>query len=130
MSTALWCLLVVAVLPYVLSVVSGTLRFQQTEAFDNKHPRQQMTTLHGAAARALAAQQNAWESLGFFTAVVALAELAGADPARTASPALLFLVTRLLHPVLYLANLDVLRSLVFMVGLAAGAWILVIAVGA
>ena len=44
---------------------------------------------------------------------------AGADPDASALASIVFLVTRVLHPVAYVANLSTLRSIVFLVGLAA-----------
>lgn len=120
MTTPLWCLVIVALLPYVLSFSGGYFRMRQLGAVDNKHPRQQVAKLEGAGARAYAAQANAWEALGFFSAAVVVLHLANPEAARGATAAnlsLAFLATRVLHPILYVANQDVLRSLVFLVGL-------------
>jgi uncharacterized MAPEG superfamily protein len=118
MTTPLWCLVVVALLPYVLSTLGGYFRQRQFGSIDNKHPRQQAAKLEGAGARVQAAQANAWEALSFFTAGVVVSHLTGADPGKAANLSLGFLATRLLHPILYVANLDILRSTVFLVGLA------------
>jgi uncharacterized MAPEG superfamily protein len=119
-TTPLWCLVIVALLPYVLSFTGGYFRMRQLGSVDNKHPRQQVAQLEGVGARAYAAQANAWEALGFFTAAVAVLHLANPEVARGATAANLslgFLATRVLHPIFYLANLDLLRSLAFVVGL-------------
>lgn len=118
MTTPLWCLAMVAALPYVLALAGGYLTYVQLGSIDNKNPRQQKARLEGAAARAVAAQANAWEALPLFTVGVVVAHLAGANPAKAAWWAKLFVVTRVLHPILYIADLDKLRSLVFVVGLA------------
>ena len=120
MTTPLWCLVIVALLPYVLSTAGGYFKMRQFGTIDNKHPRIQAAKLEGVGARMLAAQQNAWEALGFFTA--ALAEVARSSTAANLS--LVFLATRVLHPILYLANLDIARSSVFLVGLGCGIWLL------
>lgn len=120
MTTPLWCLVIVALLPYVLSFSGGYFRLRQLGAVDNKYPRQQVAKLEGIGARAYAAQANAWEALGFFTAAVVVLHLANPEAARGATAANLslgFLATRVLHAVFYLANQDLLRSLVFLVGL-------------
>jgi len=127
MTTPLWCLLIVAVLPYVLSFSSSYFKLQQFGSIDNKHPRIQAAKLEGAGARMLGAQQNAWEALGFFTAVLAVLHFANPEVARSSTAAnlsLVFLATRVLHPILYLANLDIARSSVFLVGLGCGIWLL------
>jgi uncharacterized MAPEG superfamily protein len=127
MTTPLWCLLIVAVLPYVLSFAGGYFKMRQFGAIDNKHPRIQAAKLEGVGARAHAAQGNAWEALGFFTAVLAVLHFANPEAARSSTAAnlsLVFLATRVLHPILYLANLDIARSSVFLVGLGCGIWLL------
>jgi uncharacterized MAPEG superfamily protein len=123
MTTPLWCLLIVAVLPYVLSFAGAYFKMQQFGTLDNKHPRIQAAKLEGVGARALGAQQNAWEALGFFTAVLAVLHFANPEAARgstAANVSLMFLATRVVHPILYLANLDMLRSIVFLIGLGCG----------
>jgi uncharacterized MAPEG superfamily protein len=123
MTTPLWCLVIVALLPIVLSFVGGALRTRQFEHFDNKNPRRQQAQMEGVGARVYAAQANAWEQLGFFTAAIAVLQLANPQAAAGATAAnlsLAFLATRLVHPVLYAANLDALRSLVFVIGLGCG----------
>ncbi len=130
MTTPLWCLLIVALLPYVLSFSGGYFRMRQFGTVDNKHPRQQAQQLEGVGARAMAAQANAWEALGFFTAVIAVLSFANPEAARGATAANLsiaFLATRVLHPIFYLANVDVARSLAFLVGLGCGIGLLWIA---
>ena len=120
MSTPLWCLVIVALLPYVLSFSGGYFRLRQLGSVDNKHPRQQVAELEGVGARAYAAQANAWEALAFFTAAVVVLHLANPEAARGSTAANLslgFLATRVLHPIFYLANQDVLRSIAFLVGL-------------
>ena len=130
MTTPLWCLLIVALLPYLLAFSGGYFKMRQFGAVDNKHPRQQSLRLEGAGARAVAAQENAWEALGLFTAVLAVLHFANPEAARGATAANLslgFLGTRLLHPILYLANIDVARSLVFVVGFGCAIGLLWIA---
>lgn len=127
MSTPLWCLAIVAVLPYVLSFAGGYFKLRQFGTVDNKHPRLQAAKLEGVGARAQGAQMNAWEALGFFTAVQVVLHLANPEAARGSTAAnlsLVFLATRVLHPILYLANIDIARSAVFLVGLVCGVWLL------
>lgn len=116
MTTPLWCLVVVAILPYVLAPIGGYFRMRQLGSLDNKHPRLQQAKLEGIGARAMAAQQNAWEALPFFTAGVVVSHLTQADPGTASNLSIGFVATRVLHPILYLANIDTLRSLVFLVG--------------
>ena len=104
-------------LPYVLAALGGYFRIKQLGVLDNNHPRIQATHLEGIAARAWAAQANAWEALAVFGVVVIVAHLAHADAEASATASLIYLATRLAHPILYLANLATVRTLVFVVGL-------------
>ena len=73
MTTPLWCLLIAALIPYVLAGISGYYKAQQFDAIDNNNPRAQSAQLEGAGARASAAQSNAWEAFAIFTAAVLVA---------------------------------------------------------
>ena len=127
MTVPFWCLLVVALIPYVLAALGGYFRVAQLGSFDNYEPRRQYARLEGSGARAWAAQQNAWESLGLFTAAVVVAHLAGADPGHSAIAAIVFLITRLVHPILYVTNLATLRSVVVVIGVASCIYLFILA---
>jgi uncharacterized MAPEG superfamily protein len=117
MTTPFWCLFIAAVLPYVLSSLGGYFRVRQLGTLDNKHPRIQKMQLEGIGARVFGAEQNAFEILPVFAAAVLVSHLAGADAARAAQLSEAFILTRILHPILYAANQDMLRSVVFLAGL-------------
>jgi uncharacterized MAPEG superfamily protein len=119
MTTPFRVLLALAVMPYVLAALGGYFRMKQLGSLDNNHPRVQATKLEGIAARAWAAQQNAWEALAVFGIVAIVAHIAGADPAASATASLVYLATRIVYPILYLANLATMRTIVFVVGLVA-----------
>lgn len=120
MTTPLWCLVIVALLPFLLSFSGGYFRMRQFGGIDNKHPRIQAAKLEGVGARVYAAQANAWEALALFTAAMVVLHLANPEAARGSTAANLslgFLLTRVAHPIAYVANQDLVRSLVFVVGL-------------
>jgi uncharacterized MAPEG superfamily protein len=117
MTTPLWCLAAVAFLPYVVAWSGAYFKVKQFGTLDNKNPRRQSARLEGVGERLAAAQANAWEALPFFTAAVVTAHLAGAAPATAATLSEVFVLTRILHPIFYAADLDKLRSLAFLVGL-------------
>ncbi|MDJ0788540.1 MAG: MAPEG family protein [Myxococcota bacterium] len=118
MTTPLWCLVLIVLLPVPMAMVGAGLRVRQYGSdFDNKTPRKQVGELEGVAARLYAAQSNAWEAAILFTAAVAVAHLAGADAAASATASLVFVAARVAHLVLYLLDLDLLRSLSFGVAL-------------
>ncbi len=118
MNALLWCLIVVTFLPFVLAMVGSFLRKQQFGVVDNKLPRIQQMQLTGIAARAMGAQQNAWEALMMFVPIVMVVQIVGVDPVKAGLTAIVFVVLRLLHAIFYIANLDALRSLVFLLGIA------------
>ena len=91
-------------------------------AIDNKRPRQQNSPLQGAGARAVAAQNNAWEALIVFACAVFVAHLSGA-PADSATAAIGFIIARILHGVFTVTKL-LLSSLAFIVGYGCCIWLL------
>ena len=119
MTTVLICLAIVAVLPYFSAVLTGYFRQKQFGKADNKEPRVQCANLEGAGARAVGAQANAWEAVAFFTATVVILFVGGVDWAKAEIPAMMYVASRIAHPVTYLMNQDILRSIVFVVGFAS-----------
>jgi uncharacterized MAPEG superfamily protein len=127
MTTPLWCLVAVAVFPYVLAGLGGYLRVQQLGVLDANHPRVQAYELRGIAARAYAAQQNAWEALALFGTAVLVGHLVGADPGQSATASLVFVAARVLHAAAYIADQAIARTGVFIVGLGCCVWLFVLA---
>ena len=127
---AFWCLFVIAFIPYILALIGIRYRIKQFGDWDNDNPRAEYARLEGPGWRLWAAQQNAWEALGLFTVTTVVAHLAGADPEKSAVAALVFLGTRLLHPVLYVANLSTLRSIGVTIGLFSCVFMFVLAAAA
>ncbi len=127
MPTILYVLFAISFLPIFLAWAGVYFRIKQFRHFDNYHPRQQQAALEGAGARTQAAQANAWEALIVFTMVCFIAYASGLDLHRLDGVALLYLATRLLHPVLYIANLAWLRSGVFAVGMGCCLYIVYLA---
>jgi len=113
LATAYWCVLIAALLPYIwVAIAKGS-----GDRFDNRDPRgwiarQTSPRVH----RANAAQLNSYEAFAPFAASVILAQLAGVAADRIALLAILFVVFRILHGVIYIAGwLHVLRSLAWFV---------------
>lgn len=116
LATAYWCVLVAALLPYVwVAIAKGS-----GERFDNRDPRgwiarQPDPRVH----RANAAQLNSFEAFPPFAAGVILAQLAGVAADRIGLLAVLFIVFRVLHGLVYVAGWhSTLRSLAWAAGFA------------
>lgn len=126
MTLAYACVLIVALLPYVWTVIA---KRTASGRFDNRDPRQWLEKQENPRVRrANAAQKNAFEAFPAFAAGVVMAQLAGVDPRTIGAIAALFVVCRVLHGVFYVGNKSSLRSLVWFVGLACVVSLLAMAV--
>ncbi|OLF50980.1 MAPEG family protein [Pseudomonas chlororaphis] len=118
MTVAFWCVLIAIVLPYLCVSVAkfsgGTYGAQH-----NHDPRAYLATLEGFARRAHAAQLNSFEVTPAFAAGVIIAHIANVAELVTIDViAVLFITSRLLYIICYLADWSILRSLVWFVGMA------------
>ena len=127
MTIPLWCLVIATFLPLVWAMAGQGFRYRQFGELDNSHPRLQQSQLTGAGARALAAQQNAWEALAMFTPAVVIEHFNGATTGHAATAAMLFIAARIFHGCFYIAELSSLRSLSWGVGTGAVIWLFVLA---
>lgn len=122
MTTAYWCILVAALLPYgwVIAAKLGP-------GYDNVAPRAYLATLSGWRQRAAWAQANAFEALPPFAAAVIIAQQLGAAQARIDLLAVAFIGFRLAHGFAYIGDWAVLRSTMFAGGMACVIGLFVIA---
>ena len=115
MTVALWCILIAIFLPYICTGVakaSGGYRLR-----DNHDPRDFLDSPEGLGRRAHAAQLNSFEVTPAFAAAVIVAHLAGNAELVTINVlAVLFITSRLLYTICYLADWAILLSLVWLVG--------------
>ncbi len=124
MTVPFWSVLIMLLIPYALAGFGAFQRQKQLGVVDNKNWRaDQLPELTGAGARAYSAQANAWEAVAMFTAAVVVAHLAGADPELSSIAAMIFIVARIAHAILYIADLDKLRTVVFLVGWGCCLWL-------
>ncbi|WP_043958271.1 MAPEG family protein [Lysobacter sp. A03] len=115
LSTAYWCVLVVAMLPYVWTVVA---KLSGKGRFDNNDPRAWLARQDNPrTSRANSAQMNAFEAFPAFAAAVILAQLAGVEHPRIALLALIFVVARILHGIFYVTDKASLRTGTWFIGL-------------
>src|SRR6478735_4972176 len=100
MRTALICVLIAGLMPYLWTAVAKVLG----PRYDNRNVRQWQAKLEGKALRAHYAHLNAFEAFPFFAAAVLAAMITGADPARVSMLAIIFVIARVLHGVAYIAD--------------------------
>ena len=128
MTVAYWCVLAASIIPFLFVGYA-----KMTPAFMaggyNKNPREYEEGLEGGRKRAYWAQLNGFEAFPPFAAAVIIAHLAGATQDTVNSLALVFVGCRLLHGVLYVANLDTLRSLAWMGGVGSVVGLFIVAAG-
>ncbi|ALS31488.1 hypothetical protein PTRA_a0100 [Pseudoalteromonas translucida KMM 520] len=117
MTILIACALLAVVMPY-LARIPAVIELNKLGGYDNKHPRQQQTQLTGLGARALAAHQNCFESLAVFA--VALAVVLGTNNVNAVTEALAMshIVARVLFCAFYYLNLDIMRSIMWFVGIS------------
>ncbi len=127
MTILLICALLAVLMPY-LAKAPIAFAMNKLDGYDNKHPRDQQAKLTGFGARALAAHQNCFEALAVFA--VALAVVLGTSNVHqiTELLAITHIIARILYCVFYYLNLDVLRSLVWFVGLGSAVAMIVVSI--
>lgn len=111
MTTALWMVLVAAVLPYLWVILA-----KAAPGYDNRAPRQFLANATGWRKRADWAQQNSFEALAAFAAAAIIAHLVVGPSARADALAIGFIAFRLLHGLLYILDKGTLRSLAWIGG--------------
>jgi len=112
MTLAYWCVLIAAILPYLwVGLAKYPLR-----GYDNRAPREFEEKLTGWKQRAHWAQLNSYEAFAPFAAGVIIAQQLAAPQGTVDALALTFVLARILHGLLYIANQATLRSLAWAVG--------------
>lgn len=115
MTTAYWCVLTAALMPYVAVSIAKS----GGERFDNSNPRLWLEKQQGFRARANAAQANSFEAFPFFAAAVIVAHLAQAPQDRIDALAVMFVLARAAFIVFYVADWHWARSIVWTIGVVA-----------
>jgi uncharacterized MAPEG superfamily protein len=115
MTTAYWCVLAAALMPYVAVSIAKS----GGERFDNSNPRLWLEKQQGFRARANAAQANSFEAFPFFAAAVIVAHLTQAPQDRVDALAVMFVLARAAFIVFYVADWHWARSIVWTIGVVA-----------
>lgn len=119
-TVAYGCVLVAALLPIVCAGISKWGMFatpRRDGGYDNHNPRAWQAGLTDWRARAHAAQANSFEALPFFIGAVVIAHQLQASQMRLDVLAFLFVFTRLIYILMYLADMATARSLAWTIGL-------------
>lgn len=116
MTILISCLFIAAILPYIAKAPVA-YAMNKLGGYDNNHPRAQQSKLTGFGARALAAHQNAFESLIVFSAAILTAIATQTINDTIALLAITHIIARILYNLLYLYNVGTLRSIVWAIGL-------------
>lgn len=114
MTTAYWCVLASAVLPYAFS---GLAKFTGPR-YDNHAPREWVEKLHGWRKRAHWASLNSFEAFAPFAAAAIVAQLSGAPQHRVDALAVAFVALRAVYGALYVLDQPRLRSVVWALAFA------------
>jgi uncharacterized MAPEG superfamily protein len=122
MTTAYWCVLAAAFIPYFTVGVA-----KSKGDFDNAAPRDWLARQEGFRKRALWAHQNAFEAFPPFAAAVIIAQLAHAPQGWIDLLAVLFIVARIAYSVLYIFDKPTMRSIVWTLGLGCMVGLFVVA---
>jgi len=121
MTTALWCILIAALLPYAgtgLAKIGGRMSPKA-----NHSPRDWLEKLEGWPKRAHWAQLNSFEVFPAFAAAVIVATITHAPQGKLDELAMAFIAFRLAYLVMYLANLAPLRTLCWTGGTVCMVWL-------
>jgi len=114
MTIAYWCVLIAAVIPLIAIGIAKA----GAEGYNNRYPRRWLGEQQGFRARAAAAQSNSFEAFPFFASAVIVAHLTGAPQGRLDVLAVVFVVARLIYVACYVGDWHLMRSIVWVVGLA------------
>ena len=114
------CVLVAALLPILCAGIAKWGLFgkpRREGGYDNHNPRAWLARQTDWRARANAAQANSFEALPFFIGAVIIAHQLHAPQTRLDILAFLFIFTRLVYILMYLADMATTRSLAWVVAL-------------
>ena len=115
MTIALWCVLVIALIPMLLTGLAKALGGR----YDNHDPRGHAGSYSGMAKRAHAAHQNAFEAFPLFAVAVLIAELKGGPRLTVDTLAIAYVALRLAYSAAYIYNRPSLRSTLWVLALIA-----------
>ncbi|WP_077338057.1 MAPEG family protein [Pseudocolwellia agarivorans] len=123
MTLLIWTLFIAVLLPFIAKI-PVVVAMQRLGKYDNNHPRSQQEKLSGLGARALAAHQNAFESLIIFCPAILIAVATNHTGELIQQAAITYLIARVIYNLLYLLNFSTLRSFVWAISLFCPVYII------
>lgn len=123
MSLLIWTLFIAVLLPFIAKVPVA-IAMHKLNGYDNNHPRNQQEKLTGFGARALAAHQNAFESLIIFSPAILIAITTHNTGELIQKIAITYIIARLGYNILYLLNFSTLRSIIWAISLFCPVYII------
>jgi uncharacterized MAPEG superfamily protein len=126
MQTALICVLIAGLMPYLWTAVAKAMG----PRYDNRNVRAWQAKLEGLPQRAHAAHLNSFEAFPFFAAAVLCTLVMGANPSTVGRLSIAFIAARLLYGIVYINDLPRLRSAVWFGGLACVIALMLVAIRA
>ncbi|HCM48084.1 MAG TPA: hypothetical protein DIS98_11475 [Colwellia sp.] len=114
MTILIVCLFLALLLP-ILAKGPVAYAMAKLGGYNNNHPREQQSKLTGFGARALAAHQNAFESVILFAPAIILALATGNIQQEIVVLAVVHVIARLLYNIFYLLDISPLRSIVWVI---------------
>jgi uncharacterized MAPEG superfamily protein len=113
-AVAYWCLLVLAVLPYLWI---ATAKARAGTRYDNRDPRLWLARQQSPLTqRAHAAHLNGFEAFALIAAGLLMAQLAGVPAPTAATLMLVITLARIAHGISYIAGKAQVRSAVWFIG--------------
>ena len=122
------CVFLAFIMNYLTKLPVAMAMAKSNGGYDNSLPRDQQASLTGWGKRALGAHLNSFEISPAFAAAVIIAHLASVSAMTLSLLSIIFIASRLLYIILYLADLSTLRSTVWFIGLICVATIFSLAI--
>ncbi len=129
MTYPFYCLAAAFLLTYLTKLPLAVAMAKESESgYDNRNPRDQQARLTGWGRRSLAAHQNSFEVTPLFAAAVITAYLFQADAYWSAVWTSIFLASRILYIIFYIRDVNLMRSTVWIIGMASCVALFILAV--
>ena len=113
MTTAYLCVLFAGLMPYIFTGIAKSSK----QGYDNRAPREFLTSLQGWGQRANWAQMNSFEAFPLFAIAVVIAQLRGMDPSLLNNLAMGFIAARIAYGTFYIFDKPPFRSLAWTAGI-------------